>query len=261
MADHSGERTLAALTLEELCTILQGDDPGGPDAGRIRIAAINAIRQKLPPADDQSKAAALQRREAVNAFLQAFASGPRYEARQALERIKDPAVIPCFVAALRSPDEFVRGFAAEWLVKLGRVYIEKLLQDVEADVRVVARDAYARLPGPVQLRPLVDGLSDPVDSARWRAARALWTAAKSAPLEALAEHARHESANVRAVVARFLGKLHGRNAIPALRVLGDDPDPKVRWWAEVSLDETQQPTGLQYDFALDGHLGFGPPGA
>ena len=196
----------------------------------------------------------------VASLMQAF-KDIGYDARGALMAVRDPEALPQFVEALRSNDVALQTAGAEWLRGLKderiRPQLEALLEDADVRVRYTAVDAYAELPaGP--LAPLLARLQDDDNDVRWNAVDAISRLAERLPPDAVLAHLDDARPRVRGVLARVLGKMHPREAVPALRRLAQDPHPKVRWWAEVALEEAG-PARLDYHGPLEGHVGFAPP--
>ncbi|MFV8756309.1 HEAT repeat domain-containing protein [Nannocystaceae bacterium ST9] len=187
--------------------------------------------------------------------------GVRMAALQELQQFATVVILPEIELALTDPSPEVRRIALE-LCANRRVLAcvpeaERLWQEGEASVRMVALTLLSQDPSDEHLELLYEAMRDANDMVREQAINLL----VEAPLdEAQAKAARQEivgqlgdvSTRVRATAARGLGKLGpGEGALALVRLL-DDIDPFVAEAAAVGLGQLEDPrTGPALERSLD----------
>jgi HEAT repeat protein/lysophospholipase L1-like esterase len=241
-------RAAAAWALETMGGAAQPAVPvlrtrlAGDESPAVRAAAARALGAMGPAASP-----------AAPTLFTALADGVtdvRWQAALALSRldVREPdAVVPPLATALRSPDPYVRGFAAWSLGAIGPAaraavpaLVEALAQD-DGYGRGGAAAALAKM-GPAAaaaVPALLEGLRSPDGDRRWKAARTLGrigpAAHEAVPALAAALHDPNEY--VRAHAARALGRIGTLpgDASAALQAATGDGDENVRREAREAL--------------------------
>ena len=159
-----------------------------------------------------------------------------------------PDTVPALVAALRSDDGYVRGFAAWTLGSMGQAARDAVpalvdaLPRGEGYERGGAAAALAKMgsTAAAAVPALVEGLRDADGDRRWKAARALGRIgpAAAAAVPALTLALNDPDEYVRTHAARALGRmgLAADPAVPALEEAMRDPDKSVRKEAHLALE-------------------------
>jgi HEAT repeat protein len=189
---------------------------------------------------------------AVPALFEALSDsreGVRWSAADALSKmdLAGLGAVAQLATALRSPDSYVRGFAAWTLGNLGsaaRDAVPALVQALgETEGAPTVEAALARIgPAAAEAVPaLVLDLQHKDAGRRWRAARTLGRLgpAARAAVPGLVDALHDPEEMVRAHAARALGRigLEARPAAAALQRATGDPDESVRQEARGALDK------------------------
>ena len=135
-------------------------------------------------------------------------SSVQWRASEALEKIKEPAVMP-LIRALENENGNVRSKSAWALGEIG-------------DERAIL--------------PLIEHLGDVNATTRWKAARSLGNFGKKA-LKPLIDALKYENAIVREKAALALGEIGDPDALDVLKIAMQDDDIYVRKSAEESIRE------------------------
>jgi HEAT repeat protein len=163
---------------------------------------------------------------------QTTAAAARVKQIRKLVDSKDPEAATKLVAALASPDWYVRGEAARALGRLGnRSHAQDLLplvQDGNWFVRDAALSALSEIGETSAAESLKKSLETGDPFARARAARSLGLLKDATATDSLIKALVDEHENVRRAAASALGEVKATAAVDALIKLLEDADPSVR---------------------------------
>ncbi len=160
----------------------------------------------------------------------------RYAAAWALGEIGSMDGVPILVEAIQSEDDVLRKTAVRALVKIGPEVEDDVIPVLRNEADQKAQRAAVRVlgeikgPGAVSLLEAVDG--DNRDAAVW----ALGRIGAPGSLLTLIDALNDERWVVRRQAAEALGNLEIVDAVEALRLALEDPEPVVREWAARSLE-------------------------
>ena len=168
----------------------------------------------------------------------------RYEAAEALGKIKDPRAVESLITALKDRYWPVQRGAAQALGKIKDPRaVEPLITALKAGKRPVRYEAIESLVkiGEPAVEPLISALKDEKwYEVRWRATQALGKIGDSRAVEPLINALKDEKWPVRYKAAQALGKIGDERAIPALEeALKSKNKRGVRKAAEEALDKIE----------------------
>ncbi len=157
----------------------------------------------------------------------------RWEAVQALGKIKDVKIVEPLIDVLGDENFYVRCASAKALEEIGALTVEPLIATLQDNTknkyaRELAAEVLEKLGDTRAIEPLIAALQDKEGDVRAAAAKALEKFGDSRAIEPLIAALQDKEGDVRAAAAKALAKIGDDRAIEPLIAALRDTDSKVR---------------------------------